>query len=41
LESISGGAEEIYLGLADLMRRNLSHRVEILFPAVIPSWFDA
>jgi polyphosphate kinase len=28
----NGGAEEIYLGSADLMRRNLSHRVEIIFP---------
>jgi len=28
----NGGAEEIYLGSADLMRRNLSHRVEIVFP---------
>jgi len=26
------GAEEIYLGSADLMRRNLSHRIEIIFP---------
>jgi polyphosphate kinase len=28
----NNGAEEIYLGSADLMRRNLSHRVEIIFP---------
>src|SRR4029077_3143938 len=28
----NGGAEEIYLGSADLMGRNLSHRVEIVFP---------
>jgi polyphosphate kinase len=28
----NGGAEELYLGSADLMRRNLSHRVEIIFP---------
>jgi polyphosphate kinase len=28
----NGGAEEIFLGSADLMRRNLSHRVEIIFP---------
>ena len=32
----NGGAEEIYLGSADLMRRNLSHRVEILFPVKQP-----
>jgi len=28
----NGGAEAIYLGSADLMHRNLSHRVEIIFP---------
>jgi polyphosphate kinase len=32
----NGGAEEIYLGSADLMRRNLSHRVEIIFPVGNP-----
>jgi polyphosphate kinase len=32
----NGGAEEIYLGSADLMRRNLSHRVEIIFPVRDP-----
>ena len=32
----NGGTEVMFLGSADLMRRNLSHRVEILFPVTNP-----
>ncbi len=32
----NGGKEEVFLGSADLMRRNLSHRVEIIFPVDSP-----
>jgi polyphosphate kinase len=33
----NGGREEIYLGSADLMLRNLNHRIEIVFPVESPN----
>jgi polyphosphate kinase len=33
----NGGREEIFLGSADLMLRNLNHRIEIVFPVESPS----
>jgi polyphosphate kinase len=33
---LNGGKDEIYLGSADLMQRNLDHRVEVVFPLERP-----
>lgn len=33
---LNNGAEEVYLGSADLMQRNLNHRVEVVFPVEAP-----
>ena len=33
---LNGGKDEIYLGSADLMQRNLDHRVEVVFPLEKP-----
>jgi polyphosphate kinase len=34
---LNGGKEEIYLGSADLMERNIDYRVEVLFPIQVPA----
>jgi len=35
---LNGGKEEIYLGSADMMERNLDHRVEVVFPVEKPDF---
>jgi polyphosphate kinase len=35
---LNNGTEEIYLSNADLMQRNLDHRVEIIFPVEDPAY---
>jgi polyphosphate kinase len=37
----NGGDDEIFLGSADLMPRNLDRRVEVLFPVQVPAIRDA
>jgi polyphosphate kinase len=37
----NGGNDEIFLGSADLMPRNLDRRVEVLFPVEVPAIRDA
>ena len=34
----NGGDEEVYIGSADWMSRNLRHRVEVVVPVVDPEW---